>query len=421
MDKKKKLVIAGAALVAIILIVVALLIGNKKPMTYNVFFETDGGSSVESQIVEEGKQVKKPDDPTKTGYMFIEWTYEGKTYDFSLGVTSDLTLKGSWAKIEEDVETFIVKFETDEGTTIPNQIIKKGEKVIKPDDPVKQGYTFEGWTLNDVAYNFETVVEKNIVLKAKWKKNETPNNTTTTPANNNNNNSSNNGNNNNNNNSTNPPTPAAKKYTVTFNSNGGTAVSSQTVKEGGKATKPANPTRNGYTFAGWTLNGNAYDFNSKVNSNITLVAKWNENVKAKYTVTFNSNNGTAVSSQTVTEGSKVNKPANPTRNGYTFAGWTLNGNTYDFNSAVTGNITLVANWVQKTYTVKVSIVDDYSPARVLTVYENGVQITVSEIKYSDGAHLCSGANPNVNKNAIAGETSFIVVLTDGTQVKASVA
>ena len=349
MYKKKKLVIVGAALVAIILIVVALLIGNKKPMTYNVFFETDGGSSVKSQIVEEGKQVKKPNDPTKTGYMFIEWTYEGKTYDFSLGVTSDLTLKASWAKIEEDVETFIVKFETDEGTTIPNQIIKKGEKVIKPDDPVKQGYTFEGWTLNDVAYNFETVVEKNIVLKAKWKKNETPNNTTTTPANNNNNNSSNNGNNNNN--STNPPTPAAKKYTVTFNSN----------------------------------------------------------------------NGTAVSSQTVTEGSKVNKPANPTRNGYTFAGWTLNGNTYDFNSAVTGNITLVANWAQKTYTVKVSIVDDYSPARVLTVYENGVQITVSEIKYSDGAHLCSGANPNVNKNAIAGETSFIVVLTDGTQVKASVA
>lgn len=352
MYKKKKLVIAGAVLVAIILIVVALLIGNKKPMTYNVFFETDGGSSVKSQIVEEGNQVKKPDDPTKTGYMFIEWTYEGKTYDFSLGVTSDLTLKASWTKVEEDVETFIVKFETDEGTTIPNQIIKKGEKVIKPDDPVKQGYTFEGWTLNDVVYNFETVVEKNIVLKAKWKKNETPNNTTTAPANNNNNNnSSNNGTNNNNNSSTNPPTPATKKYTVTFNSNNGTAVSSQTVKEGGKA----------------------------------------------------------------------NKPANPTRNGYTFAGWTLNGNTYDFNSAVTGNITLVANWVQKTYTVKVSIVDDYSPARVLTVYENGVQITVSEIKYSDGAHLCSGANPNVNKNAIAGETSFIVVLTDGTQVKASVA
>ena len=50
MYKKKKLVIAGVALVAIIIIVVALLIGNKKPMTYNVFFETDGGSSVKSQI-----------------------------------------------------------------------------------------------------------------------------------------------------------------------------------------------------------------------------------------------------------------------------------------------------------------------------------------------------------------------------------
>ena len=355
MYKKKKLVIAGVALVAIIIIVVALLIGNKKPMTYNVFFETDGGSSVKSQIVEEGNQVKKPDDPTKTGYMFIEWTYEGKTYDFSLGVTSDLTLKASWAKIEEDVETFIVKFETDEGTTIPNQIIKKGEKVIKPDDPVKQGYTFEGWTLNDVAYDFETVVEKNIVLKAKWKKNETPNNTTTTPANNNNNssnngnnNSSNNGNNNSSNNGKNPPTPAAKKYTVTFNSNNGTAVSSQTVTEGSKVTKPANPTRNGYTFAGWTLNGNAYDFNSPVNSNITLVA----------------------------------------------------------------------NWIQKSYTITATKVDAYSPDSVLTVYENGNSISIKEIRYTDGTYLCSGTNSTVNTGDIAGVNNFIVILNDGTQVNA---
>lgn len=83
MDKKKKLAIAGAALVAIILIVVALLIGNKKPITYNVFFETDGGSSVKSQIVEEGNQVKKPANPTRNGYTFAGWTlYEkvGTTY-----------------------------------------------------------------------------------------------------------------------------------------------------------------------------------------------------------------------------------------------------------------------------------------------------------------------------------------------------
>ena len=46
----------------------------------------------------------------------------------------------------------------------------------------------------------------------------------------------------------------------------------------------------------------------------------------------------------VEEGKKVMKPSTPTRNGYTFVGWTLNGSNYNFNSAVKGNITLVAKW-----------------------------------------------------------------------------
>ena len=63
-------------------------------------------------------------------------------------------------------------------------------------------------------------------------------------------------------------------YTVTFDSNGGSAVDAQTVALGDKATEPADPTREGCTFLGWTLNGADYDFDSKVTSNITLVAKW---------------------------------------------------------------------------------------------------------------------------------------------------
>ena len=67
------------------------------------------------------------------------------------------------------------------------------------------------------------------------------------------------------------------QYTVTFNSNGGTAVDSQTVKYGELAVKPADPTRDGYTFNGWTLNGTPYDFSSPVTGNITLVAQWTRN------------------------------------------------------------------------------------------------------------------------------------------------
>ena len=71
--------------------------------------------------------------------------------------------------------------------------------------------------------------------------------------------------------------PVEKTFTVTFDSNGGSAVASQTVKEGEKAAKPANPTRDGYTFEGWFADEalkTAYDFNTPVTSDITLYASW---------------------------------------------------------------------------------------------------------------------------------------------------
>lgn len=403
MNKKKILIIGCSIVVVISAIIIFFLISNKKSLSYEITFETNGGTLVESQIVNEGEKVKKPVDPTKDGFMFVEWTYQGKTYDFSLEVTSNITLIAKWTEVEEDIEKFIVKFETDGGTTIPNQIIEKGNKVAKPIDPVKDGYTFAGWFLDDEIYDFDEIVDNNIELKAKWEKIKDTNSD----------------NNNNNNNKPTITTPTVKKYTVTFNSSGGSAVSSQTVTEGGKVSKPSNPTRNGYTFVGWTLNGNIYDFNSEVNNNITLVAKWNENVKKKYTITFNSDGGTIVSSQTVTEGGKVSRPSDPTKSGYNFVGWTLNGVSYDFNSIVNGNITLTAKWAQKSYTVKVTPVDQYSPDRILTVYEDGKQISVSAIKYN-GVTLCSGSNMVVNMYEISGVNSLTVVLTNGSSVTANV-
>jgi len=68
-----------------------------------------------------------------------------------------------------------------------------------------------------------------------------------------------------------------KEYIVTFDSNGGTNVSSKKVKENEKVSKPTNPTRNGYTFKEWSLNGKKYDFNKEVTSDITLKAVWKQN------------------------------------------------------------------------------------------------------------------------------------------------
>jgi len=66
-------------------------------------------------------------------------------------------------------------------------------------------------------------------------------------------------------------------YTITFNTDGGSSISSQKVKAGNKVTKPNNPTKTGYEFVTWLLNGQEYNFNSSVTINIELTAKWKKN------------------------------------------------------------------------------------------------------------------------------------------------
>ena len=143
--------------------------------------------------------------------------------------------------------------------------------------------------------------------------------------------------------------PAVTTYTVTFDSAGGSAVTAQTIEAGQKATKPADPTKAGYDFKGWTLNGSAYDFNTAVNGDITLVATWEQQqvVPTVYTVTFDSNGGSAVTAQTIEAGQRATKPADPTKSGYVFKGWTLNGAAYNFNTAVSSDMTLYAAWEAK--------------------------------------------------------------------------
>ena len=147
-----------------------------------------------------------------------------------------------------------------------------------------------------------------------------------------------------------------EEYTVTFNAYGGFPMpDEQHVKSGEKAVLPAEPTLKGHTFAFWYLgddeeNATAYDFNTPVTENITLTAKWNIN---KYTVTFNSYGGTPVPpAQEVEYGLTATEPATaPTKTGYTFDGWYLGDEKYDFSDAVEQNITLYANWEKNIYTV----------------------------------------------------------------------
>ena len=146
-----------------------------------------------------------------------------------------------------------------------------------------------------------------------------------------------------------------EEYTVTFNAYGGFPTpNEQHVKSGEKAVLPAEPTLKGHTFAFWYLgedeeNATAYDFDTPVTGDITLTAKWNIN---KYTVTFNSYGGTPVPpAQEVEYGLTATEPAAPEKTGYTFDGWYLGDEKYDFSDAVEQNITLYANWEKNIYTV----------------------------------------------------------------------
>ena len=249
-------------------------------------------------------------------------------------------------------EVYTVTFDSYGGTPVPpKQEVEYGHAATKPADPTLKGYTFAFWYLgedeqNATAYDFNTPVTGDITLTAKWNIN---------------------------------------KYTVTFNSYGGTPVPpAQEVEYGHTATKPADPTLKGYTFAFWYLgedeqNATAYDFNTPVTENITLTAKWNIN---KYTVTFNSYGGTPVPPvQEVEYGLTATKPAAPEKTGYTFDGWYLGDEKYDFSAAVEQNITLTAKW-------HVTLHNIYAYARLnsyfapLTTSEFDTPVTLNEATLS---------------------------------------
>ena len=269
--------------------------------------------------------------------------------------------------LTKDTNTvYTISFNTNGGNEVVTQNVEEGKKISKPINPSKEGYEFLGWYLNGEYFDFETKVEGNLTLEAKWKEivveenktediveeenkeeNEEKNEETTT------------------------------KYTVTFNSDGGTTVAKQTVEKGKKATEPKAPTKSGYTFKGWYLGTTKYNFSNKVTKNITLKAKWEKVQEEKpntepeqtkeYTVKFDVD-GKIVSTKTVKEGEKVSKPSTPTKEGYTFKYWTLNGTEYDFAKAITGDITLKVEWKKNDVISYEEVVVENSVANQVKIY-----------------------------------------------------
>ena len=153
------------------------------------------------------------------------------------------------------------------------------------------------------------------------------------------------------------PVKEGDYYKVTFfNGYPGGGYFTEKVDAGETVSEPTAPTRDGYTFGGWTTDyeGNEpYDFNAPVTDNIQIYGQWVRDVSS-FRVTFKYNTDQEDSVITVENGSKVTEPTDPERDGYTFTGWYLDAlctEEYDFDKAVEDDLVLYGGWQRSAVSV----------------------------------------------------------------------
>ena len=352
---------------------------------YIVTFDSNGGSSVPLQEVMENLKATKPTDPTRSKYVFDGWYADSiftDTWDFGTDtVVSETTLYAKWKPI------FTVSFDSNGGSSVSSQFVVKDKKAIKPANPTRSNYVFDGWYENSTlsnAWNFDTdTVVADTMLYAKW----------------------------------------THICTVTFDSNGGSSVPLQKVETGNKATKPASPTRSNYVFGGWYENSaltNAWNFGTDtVVSDTMLYAKWTR----IYTVNFESNGGSLISFQKVEKGKKVTQPASPTRPNYIFSGWFEDGtfnNAWDFDkNTVIADTTIFAKWSDAE--VNVTMVDitsdsealDLGETLTLTAVVSPSNATYPNVSWSSSNTSFATIDQNGKVTAVSAGTVTITATADG--------
>ena len=166
----------------------------------------------------------------------------------------------------------------------------------------------------------------------------------------------------------------SKGYLITFKNDDGTILSEQQIKKGKKLSLPENPSKEGYTFDGWYVNEEKWDFdNDVIKDSIVLTAKWSIN---QYTLTIKLNNGAEDIAITQDYDTAITAISNPEREGYTCGGWSENIPT----KMPPVNKTIEAKWTVNKYTITLD-----NQAKGVAVsgitsgreYEFGSQITLS--------------------------------------------
>ena len=221
---------------------------------------------------------------------------EGKTANGVFIAAGGRFTQSPGAQITGEVTgAYTVTFQSEGGSEVASQI-RANTPADRPADPTKEGYTFIGWYNGESEWNFETPVTADLTLTAKWQIN---------------------------------------RYTITFDTAGGSEVAPITQDYGTTITPPAAPTRTGYTFAGWDREIPT----AMPAENMTITARWQVN---QYTITFKPENGGQDIVIKQDYGTAITAPANPTKTGYTFAGWDKTIPT----TMPAGNMTITAQWTE---------------------------------------------------------------------------
>ncbi len=255
---------------------------------YTIVFDSAGGSAVASIVQDYGSDIVTPANPTRTGYTFTGWSSQ---IPVKMPAT-DMTITAQWS-----INQYTISFLNTGDSVIQDITADYGSPVTAPDDPVRTGYTFTGWS----AQIPSTMPASDTALIAKWSVNQ---------------------------------------YTISFNSDGGSAVASIVQDYGSDIFPPSDPTRTGYTFIRWSSQIPA----KMPASDMTITAQWSIN---RYTISFNTAGGSEIDPVTGDYGAAVPGVSVPVLTGYTFKGW---------SQPIPGtfpaeNLTLTASWSVNQYTI----------------------------------------------------------------------
>lgn len=332
---------------------------NWELAAYTVTFDSQGGSDVTDVPAQHGKPIAQPSDPVKEGYTFKGW-YTTKEYaiewNFDDAVMGNMPLYAKW-----EINHYAVSFNTNGGSSVDAQTVDHGNKAALPTEPTREHYEFAGWYSDDkltTEFDFaNTEIKGETTIYAKW-------------------------------------TPVI--YNITYDLDGGSVTLDKlnpifyTVET--ESFTLNNPTKTGYEFKGWSTGDD-----SKAETTVTITkgtsgdlsykAVWE---KKSYTVTFDSEGGSAVEDALIKYEEKITKPSDPTKAGYTFAGWykeTACENVWDFdNDVVTDETTLYAKWTANRYTALFdkNEGDTVSPASIEKDYQEelGTLPTATRTGYS---------------------------------------